>query len=118
MVIYNHLKGDLIMEMLTDLNYKEVFSSGKIIFVDFFANWCGPCKMLSPIVEELANERDDVEFYKVDVDECEQLPAEFGIRSIPTIVIIKDNKVLKANVGFVPKDTLNKLIDDAIALTK
>ena len=106
------------MEMLTDLNYKEVFASGKIVFVDFFANWCGPCKMLSPIVEELAKERTDVEFYKVDVDECEQLPAEFGIRSIPTIVIIKDNKLLKANVGFAPKEVLSKLIDEAVALAK
>jgi thioredoxin 1 len=106
------------MEFLTDLNYKEVFASGKIVFVDFYANWCGPCKMLSPIVEELANERTDVDFYKVNVDDCEELPAEFGIRSIPTIVILKDNKVLKANVGFVPKEVLSKMIDEAVIAAK
>lgn len=91
-------------------NFKEIIESNKIVVVDFFANWCGPCKMLSPVIEDLSNEMTNVTFLKVDVDNFNEIASEFQIMSIPAIIIFKDGKVVGKSVGFQPKDALKKLI--------
>lgn len=91
-------------------NLKEIIESNKIVVVDFFANWCGPCKMLSPVIEDLSNEMTNVTFLKVNVDNFNEIASEFQIMSIPAIIIFKDGKVVGKSVGFQPKDALKKFI--------
>ncbi len=87
-------------QVFTDSNIKEVIESGKPVVVDFWAEWCGPCRMVGPIVEELAEEyAGKVEIGKIDVDENPETPAEYGIRNIPTILFFKDGKVVDKQVG-------------------
>ena len=73
-------------------NFNELISNGKIL-VDFFATWCGPCKMLSPILEEISSDRSDTKIIKVDVDECQSLAKQFGVMSIPTLILMDDGKI-------------------------
>lgn len=80
-----------------------VLESDKPVLVDFWANWCGPCRMLAPVLEEVAAERSDVRVCKVDVDENRELAAEYGVSSIPMLVVIRDGKVVKKSVGAIPK---------------
>lgn len=90
------------MEIITNDTFDQTISSG-IVLVDFFANWCGPCKMLSPVLEEVANELTNVKVVKVDVDQEQQLAMRYGIQSIPNLIIFKDGKAVDQIVGFVPK---------------
>ncbi len=87
--------------------------SAKVALVDFNATWCGPCKMLAPVLNEVSNEMGDVEFYGVDVDENRDLAEEFGIQSIPCLVILKDGKKVGQKVGFSPKEDLVSFINSA-----
>ena len=95
---------------LTDENFQtEVVDSSLPVLVDFWATWCGPCKMVAPIVDELANEYDGkIKFGKVDVDTAQKTAGEFGIQSIPTLLIFKDGKVADQVVGAVPKKHLEE----------
>ena len=88
----------------------EVMNSEKPVLIDFWASWCGPCKMLSPVVDEIAEETTDVKVGKVNVDEQPELARQFGVMSIPTLVFIKDGKVAEQSVGVKPKDTILKMI--------
>ena len=89
---------------LTDQNIKEFINSGKPLVVDFWAEWCGPCRMVGPIVEELATEYEGkVVIGKMDVDENVETPNEFGIRNIPTILFFKDGKVVDKQIGATQK---------------
>lgn len=90
---------------ITDDNFEaEVINSDKPVLIDFWAVWCGPCKMIAPIVEELAAEYDGkVKVGKLDVDENQQTSIKFGVRSIPTLLIFKDGKVKDTIIGAVPK---------------
>ncbi|HKM22060.1 MAG: thioredoxin [Paludibacteraceae bacterium] len=88
----------------------EVMNSEKPVLIDFWASWCGPCKMLSPVVDEIAEETTDVKVGKVNVDEQPELARQFGVMSIPTLVLIKDGKVAEQSVGVKPKDTILKMI--------
>ena len=82
----------------------EVMNSEKPVLIDFWASWCGPCKMLSPVVDEIAEETTDVKVGKVNVDEQPELARQFGVMSIPTLVLIKDGKVAEQSVGVKPKE--------------
>jgi len=96
---------------LTNDNFDDIIiNSDKTILIDFWAVWCGPCKMLAPIYEELSNETDDVIFCKVNVDEQPELAAAFEISSIPTIVFVKERKIVDQSVGYVTKEQLKALI--------
>ena len=82
---------------------REVLNSDKPVLLDFWASWCGPCRMVSPIVDEIAAERSDIKVCKIDVDEQPELAARFGVMSIPTLVVIKNGKVVNQAVGARPK---------------
>lgn len=96
---------------LSSENYeKEVMQSEGTVVVDFYADWCGPCRAQAPIIEQLSNERTDVKFFKVDVDESVQIAAKLGISSIPTIMVVKDGKVEYLRAGMMQKSQLNSLL--------
>ena len=91
-------------------NFDDLTKKGTVV-VDFFATWCGPCKMLSPIIEELGESLDDITFIKIDVDKHEDLARRFGVMSIPTLVFFKDGKEVKKHIGFIPKNDLKGTIE-------
>ena len=84
----------------------EVKNSEKVVIVDFFATWCGPCKMLTPIFEELSNTMEAVDFVKVDIDQSLDIAREYNISSVPTMMIFKNGEVVDKIVGFVPKTNI------------
>lgn len=90
-------------------NFDEIIKSG-VVVVDFFANWCGPCKMLSPIIEEVSNEMNDVVFAKINVDESSDIAGKFSVMSIPTLIIFKDGVSVSKNVGFLSKSELKEFV--------
>ena len=96
----------------TDSNIKDIINSGKPVVIDFWAEWCGPCRMVSPLVEELAEEFDGkVEIGKLNVDENVDTPNEYGIRNIPTILFFKDGKLVDKQVGAAPKAALKSKVE-------
>lgn len=96
-------------------HFDEVITNG-VTLVDFHATWCGPCRMLSPIIEELDNEMGKkITVAKVDVDECNDIAIKYSINAIPAILVFKDGELKKMNVGFVPKDDLKELIESVLS---
>lgn len=93
-------------------NFQEVISSDKPVLVDFYADWCGPCRMLSPIVEEIAREREDIIVGKVNVDNEEELASRFGIYSIPSLIVFKGGEPVRQANGARPKADILALIDN------
>lgn len=96
----------------TDDNFEgEVLKSDKPVLIDFWAPWCGPCKAIGPIVEELAGQlKDSVKVMKLNVDENQKTAINYGVRSIPTIILFKDGKVLDTIIGLVPKERLEDFV--------
>lgn len=93
----------------------EVINSDMPVVIDFWASWCGPCRMLAPVIEELANEYDGkVKVGKVNVDEEGELAGHFGISSIPTVVVIKNKTIIDKSIGYVPKSKLDEMIKSAL----
>ncbi|MEG2000501.1 MAG: thioredoxin [Evtepia sp.] len=88
----------------------EVLQSDKPVLIDFWAGWCGPCRMLSPVVDELAAEVDSVKFCKVNVDEEPELAAKFRVMSIPMLVLMKDGKIVSQSVGVKPKEAVREML--------
>lgn len=101
------------MEMtITKENFEqEVLQSDKPVLLDFWAVWCGPCRMVAPIVEEIASERPDIKVGKVNVDEQPELAQQFNIMSIPTLMVFKNGQLYKSTVGVQPKSSLLTLLD-------
>ena len=92
---------------ITNDNFdKEVLQSDKTVLLDFWAEWCGPCRMLAPTIHEIAEERTDIKVGKVDVDSNPSLAEKFGIFSIPTLIVIKDGKVVSQSAGLRPKQAV------------
>ncbi|MBE6699159.1 MAG: thioredoxin [Ruminococcaceae bacterium] len=89
----------------------EVIKSEKTVLVDFWASWCGPCRMLSPIVDEIAEERTDIKVGKVNVDEQEELAMRFGIMSIPALIVFKNGEAIKKAMGVQPKAAILGLFE-------
>lgn len=97
---------------ITDATFEEVLASGKPVVVDFWAEWCGPCRMVAPIIDELAVEYDGkVIIGKVDVDNNDEITSQFGIRNIPTILFFKNGEVVDKQVGAAQKSALVEKID-------
>ena len=97
---------------LTQSNFEaEVLKSEKTVLVDFWAAWCGPCRMVSPIVDEIAEERPDVKVCKVNVDDEPELAAAFEVMSIPTLFVIKNGKVVNQSMGAKPKAQILAMLD-------
>lgn len=85
---------------------KIIAQDGKTVLVDFWATWCGPCRMITPVLEEVAKERPDVTVCKVDVDEERELALEYGVSSIPTLLVFRDGKVVNQSIGAIPKERI------------
>jgi thioredoxin 1 len=92
-------------------NFEEIKNTNKPILLDFYADWCGPCRMVSPIVDEIAEERDDIIVGKINVDEERELAAEFEVYSIPTLVVIKDGNEVNRAQGARPKAQILSLLN-------
>jgi thioredoxin 1 len=97
---------------ITSENFqKEVMQSDRTVLLDFWASWCGPCRMVSPVVDEIAHEKSDIKVGKVNVDEQRELAAAFNIMSIPTLVVMKNGKVVNTAMGARPKKQILQLLD-------
>ena len=88
----------------------EVLNSDKPVLLDFYADWCGPCRMVGPIVEEIAGERSDIKVCKINVDEQSELAAQFGVMSIPMLAVIKNGEVVNRSVGARPKEQILSML--------
>ncbi|MBR6403896.1 MAG: thioredoxin [Eubacterium sp.] len=99
-----------VKQITEDQFEAEVLKSDIPVLVDFFATWCGPCKMMAPVLEELSNEMENVKFASIDVDDAERIAIQYGISSIPCLILFKNGEEATRNVGAVPKSKLKELL--------
>lgn len=102
-----------LLHISKDNFQKEVVESSKTVLLDFWATWCGPCQMLTPILEQISNENPNIVIGKIDVDQDPGLASQFGVQSIPKLVVIKNRKVVAESVGYRPKDKVLELLERA-----
>lgn len=103
------------MKVVNNDNFKNVIASNKPVLVDFWAEWCGPCRMLLPIIEELSEEMSKVvDIYKCNVDECPDIASSFNIRSIPTLILFKSGDIIDISNGAASKNTVKQWIESKI----
>ncbi|MBR1573881.1 MAG: thioredoxin [Bacteroidales bacterium] len=104
-----------MVQIATNNNFSDITAGGKPVLVDFWAVWCGPCRMLSPTVDDIAEAYGDkFEVVKCNVDDCDEIAAQFGIRSIPTLLYIKDGEVKDRTVGVVSKDEILERLNNLL----
>lgn len=96
-----------MVKEINDKEFENVIKEGKVL-VDCYATWCGPCRMLSPIIDSLAEEKKEYKFYKLDVDNNPEVCKQYGIMSIPTVLIFEDGNLKDKNVGFISKEQLDE----------
>ncbi len=109
------MASDAILEV-TDQNFdQEVLKSDQPVIIDFWAAWCGPCKALAPVVDEIAKQyQGKIKVGKMDVDKNQATPMRYGVRGIPTLLVFKGGQVREQIVGFVPKETIEKALDKSL----
>lgn len=100
-----------MIKVKNSFEFDELIKEGKVL-VDFFATWCGPCRMIAPILEDISESRDDVAIIKVDVDELPDIARRFKILSIPTLILFENGKDVAKTMGYQDEDSLNKFIDN------
>lgn len=99
-----------VMKVSKENFEKEVLQSDKKVLIDFYADWCGPCKMLSPIVAEFAKENDTIKVVKINIDENEELAVNYGVMSIPTLVVVENGETKNTSVGLISKSEIEELV--------
>ena len=98
------------MEVITNVQFDEVISKG-VVVIDFFANWCGPCKMLSPVLEKVSSDYPNIHFVKLDVDKSGDIAMRYQVQSIPTLLVFKDGNLVERQVGFAGEPQLRNLLN-------
>ena len=98
------------MHINKDNFHKEVLNSEKPVLLDFFASWCGPCRMVAPILDEIAAERQDIKVCKVDIDEQPELASRYRVMSVPTLMVMKDGKIVEQSIGARPKHQILAMV--------
>ena len=111
---HNQNKGNIDINskiiQVNDENFEEeVLKSNKTVLIDFYATWCGPCKMMEPIIKEIANENENLKVVEVDVDTCKKITNKYKIRAMPTFVVIRNGSEINRSVGAIPKDKVLEL---------
>ena len=100
-----------MVKEVNQAQFDELLSSGKTLVCDFWASWCGPCRMLAPVMEEVSECFAEAEFVKVNVDENEELAARYGVMSIPFVAIFEDGKMKASSVGYLPEEAMKEFLD-------
>lgn len=100
-----------VLTITKDNFESEVLKSEKPVLIDFWAAWCGPCKMVNPVIDEIAEERDDILVGKINIDEQMELAQKYGVMSIPTMIVFKNGEVANKNVGAIPKENILAMLD-------
>ena len=90
--------------------HKEVINSDKPVLLDFFASWCGPCRMVAPILDEIAEEREDIKVCKVDIDEQPELASRYRVMSVPTLMVLKNGQIMEQSIGAKPKHQILAMV--------
>ncbi len=96
-----------------EADFDQILKENKSVFIDFYADWCGPCKMVGPVVEGLAEENKDVKFIKVNVDDNPEVAERYGVMSIPMLVAVKNGETAATTLGFQPKESIQNVINAA-----
>ena len=99
-----------VLHINKDNFHEEVMNSEKPVLLDFFASWCGPCKMVAPILDEIAEEREDIKVCKVDIDQQPELASRFRVMSVPTLMVMKEGKIVEQSIGARPKHQILAMV--------